>query len=81
MEAKVAHGELLVAKVSTIVATVEDEVANETTTTLLDEDTFVLGAGIAVQVEDDILDAGGLTGRPVDTSDEGVRRDLGSIKN
>ncbi|KAG9967048.1 glucan 1,3-beta-glucosidase, partial [Aureobasidium melanogenum] len=67
VEGPVARGELLIAQESSVVAAVEDEIAHETTRTIVHEDTDLLGSRARNHVEDDVLERSCLSDLPMDT--------------
>ncbi|CAG9937310.1 unnamed protein product [Clonostachys rosea f. rosea IK726] len=74
VEAQVAGSELLAAEEGTVLSTVEDEIGDETTRSVLHEDTLlgVVLAAVLNHEELDVLERGGLGNLPVDTSTRGL---------
>ncbi|CAG9998128.1 unnamed protein product [Clonostachys byssicola] len=74
VEAQVAGSELLATEEGTVLSTVEDEIGDETTRSVLHEDTLlgVVLAAVLNHEELDVLERGGLGNLPVDTSTRGL---------
>ncbi|CAH0048977.1 unnamed protein product [Clonostachys solani] len=70
VEAQVAGSELLATEEGTVLSTVEDEIGDETTRSVLHEDTLlgVVLAAVLNHEELDVLERGGLGNLPVNTS-------------
>ena len=74
-------GYILIADGQSLGTAMEDQIADETTRAILDEETLVLRPWGSGHLEDDILERGGLPGRPVNSSNQGRRVGIGDIDN
>jgi len=79
VEGQISRGKLLAADPHTELSTVEDEVAHETTTSVLHPDTLMVGVGLFVHAEDDVGQTGSLGDLPVNSYDLSVDGDSSGV--